>query len=123
MRDGKPVIPCVDDEEDVRDGLRLVLESQDYIVEEAANGPEGLEVFGKVAPDFVLVDMMMERVDAGIKLAQGIKKQASVPVYMLSSMSDGLQGQTDPKALGLDGALQKPVDPEVLISVVKRALA
>ena len=70
MRDGKQVVLCVDDEQDILDGLRMVLEAEGYLVETASNGKEGLRVFSEVAPDLVLVDMMMETYDAGLNLAR-----------------------------------------------------
>ena len=116
-------ILCVDDHQDVRDAVRMVLESVGYTVEEAASGKEGLEKFEAVNPDFVLVDMMMESIDAGINLAQAIRQKCSdVPVYMLSSATEQLRDQVDPAQLGLNGTFQKPLKPAHLVSCVQRIL-
>ena len=45
------------------------------------------------------------------------------PVYMLSSVGDGLNLNIDPTALGLAGVLQKPVDHNVLLTLIKAKLA
>lgn len=122
MSDAPFVVLCVDDERDVRDGLRMILETAGYVVEEAASGEGGLEKCEEVKPDFVLADMMMESIDAGLSMAVAIKKKAGVPVYLLSSLGDSLSEQTDPSSYGLDGALQKPVEPEVLLGILKQRL-
>ena len=122
MSEGPFVVLCVDDEPDVRDGLRMILETAGYVVEEAASGDEGLEKCEEVKPDFVLADMMMESIDAGLNMAKAIKEKAGVPVYLLSSMGDRLSEQIDPSSYGLDGALQKPVEPEVLLGILKQRL-
>ncbi len=122
MNEGPFVVLCVDDEADVRDGLRMILETAGYVVEEAASGDEGLEKCEEVKPDFVLADMMMESIDAGLNMAKAIKEKTGVPVYLLSSMGDSLSEQIDPSSYGLDGALQKPVEPEVLLGILKQRL-
>ena len=124
MTDTTKTILCVDDEKDIRDALRMILESANYTVEEAASGKEGLARFEAVSPDFVLVDMMMESIDAGIDLARAIKaRNSAIPVYMLSSMAEGLRDQVDTSTLGLNGSLQKPVNAADLLSCVERALS
>ena len=65
MKDGKYVILCIDDEQDILDALRMVLEKNSYIMAEALSAEEGLKVYKAEKPDFLLVDLMMEEVDAG----------------------------------------------------------
>lgn len=122
MSEGPFVVLCVDDEQDVRDGLRMVLETAGYVFEEAATGEEGLDKCEEVKPDFVLADMMMESIDAGLNMAKAIRGKTDVPIYLLSSMGDGLNEQVNPAEFGLDGALQKPVDPVVLLGILKQRL-
>ena len=65
MRKDKHVILCVDDDPDILPSLRVVLEFEGYQVETAAPGSEGLDEYGRTTPDVVIVDLMMEEVDAG----------------------------------------------------------
>ncbi len=123
MQNGKYVVLSVDDEQDVLDGLRMILEANDYVVVEAGSAEEGLKKYEESNPDLVLVDMMMETMDAGLNLAKTLKTRGSAPVYLLSSMAEGLTGQIGPTEIGLDGTFQKPVDPDALISCLKRALS
>ncbi len=122
MQDGKAVILCVDDEQDIRDSLRIILEASDYIVAEADSGAAGVEKYSEVNPDFVIVDMMMESADAGLDLAKKLKSLGSAPVYMLSSMTHLVSDHVSPEQFGLDGAIQKPVDPEMLLRTIKKEL-
>ncbi len=120
MKDGNHVILCVDDDQDVLDALRIVLEKNDYIMVEAKTAEEGLKIYKQESPDFIIVDLMMEEVDAGthfVKELRLLNNQA--PVYMLSSVGDSLSTNVDFAELGLTGVLQKPVDFNSLLSTLK----
>jgi DNA-binding response OmpR family regulator len=120
MKDGKHVILCIDDDQDVLDALRIVLEKNNYIVYDAKTGEDGLKVFKSQKPDFVIVDLMMEEVDAGRNFAKELKLlNNSAPVYMLSSVGDSLANNVDFAELGLTGVLQKPVDFNSLLTTLR----
>jgi two-component system, OmpR family, response regulator RpaB len=115
MQDGKHVVLCIDDDSDIRDSLRVILESSGYVFAEARTAEEGVEVFRKTQPDLVIVDLMMEEVDAGTNFVKEIKLLgASVPIIMLSSVGDSLSTIVDTSKLGLSGVLQKPVSAAAL---------
>lgn len=123
MRDNKFVILCVDDDQDMMDGLRMVIEAHGYIMEGALTAEEGLKKYKTVQPDFCIIDLMMEEVDAGTNLAKELKALGNkVPVYMLSSVGDQLNLQTDYSALGLTGVFQKPLIADVLLRTLKAKL-
>ena len=66
---------------------------------------------------------MMEEVDAGTGFVKEIKALGSdVPVIMISSAGDNLSLTTDYTQLGLAGLFQKPVDPGVLLTILKQRL-
>jgi len=114
------VILCVDDDPDVLASLRVVLESDGYRVETARSGKEGLREFGRTRPDLVIMDLMMEDVDAGTRLVREINALApGVPVYMLSSTGDYLDKAVDVNELGFQGVFQKPVDPKILLRLLR----
>lgn len=114
------VILCVDDDPDVLASLRVVLESDGYRVETARSGKEGLREFGRTRPDLVIMDLMMEDVDAGTRLVREINALApGVPVYMLSSTGDYLGKAVDVNELGFQGVFQKPVDPKILLRLLR----
>ena len=124
MKDGKYVILYVDDDQDVLDSSRVVLESNGYVMVEAASAEDGMKVYKAAKPDLLIVDLMMEEVDAGARLVRELKAEGNTrPVYMLSSVGDGLSMNIDPAALGLSGVLQKPVDSKVLLMLIKAKLS
>ncbi len=124
MQDGKHVIMYVDDDQDVLDCTRVVLEGNGYVMVEAGSAEEGLKLYKTADPDLLIVDLMMEEVDAGAQLVRELKAEGNTkPVYMLSSVGDGLSMNVDPAALGLSGVLQKPVDSNVLLTLIKAKLS
>lgn len=119
MRDGKHVILCVDDDQDILTSLRLVLESAGYVVVTAANADQGRAALQASRPDLLIVDLMMEEVDAGLTFVSSLRKDGvTAPVFFLSSAGDYLYGMADVGQLGADGVFQKPLSPEVLLSVI-----
>jgi CheY-like chemotaxis protein len=123
MQDGRHLVLYVDDDPDALLVIRTVLEAHGYAMAEASSAEEGLKVYKESHPDFVIVDLMMEEVDSGASLAKELKALGNkVPVYMLSSVGDGLSVSTDSVALGLDGVFQKPLSPATLLGVLKTRL-
>lgn len=123
MKDGKYVVLCIDDDEDVLYSLRLVLENNGYEMVEAASAEEGLKAYKQHNPDFILVDLMMESVDAGKNFVKELKLLGNeAPIYMLSSVGDSLAQNIDFSELGLMGVFQKPIDSNTLLSTLKRKL-
>lgn len=123
MKDGKYVILCVDDDKDILDTLKLILESNDYVFVSAPSAEEGLEVYKKHNPDLVIVDLMMEEVDAGTSFVKELKAVGNnAPVYMLSSVGDELNHSIDSSELGLSGVFQKPIKADMLLKTIKTKL-
>ena len=123
MKDGKYVVLCIDDDDDVLLSLRMVLEKNGYISLDARSGEEGLSIYKKENPDFIIVDLMMESIDAGKNFAKELKLlNNTAPVYMLSSTGDTLVQNVDFTKLGLQGVFQKPIDTRALLSTLKTKL-
>ena len=123
MKDGKHVILCIDDDKDILDTLRIVLQENGYIMDEALSAEEGLKVYQEVQPDLIIVDLMMEEVDAGrnfVKELKIINNQA--PIYMLSSVGNALTENIDYAEFGLTGVFQKPIDFNTLLTTLKTKL-
>jgi len=123
MKDGKYVVLCIDDDEDVLYSLRLILENNGYEMVEAGSAEEGLKAYKESNPDFILVDLMMESIDAGKNFVKELKLlDNEAPIYMLSSVGDSLAQNIDFSELGLMGVFQKPIDSNTLLSTLKRKL-
>ncbi|OGV48415.1 MAG: hypothetical protein A2X49_06955 [Lentisphaerae bacterium GWF2_52_8] len=123
MRDNKYVILYVDDDQDMLESVRAILEANGYIMEEAQTAELGLKKYKQCQPDLILVDLMMEEVDSGTNFAKELRfLNNNIPVYMLSSVGDSLNQQTSYSALGLAGIFQKPISPEKLLKTLKAKL-
>jgi DNA-binding response OmpR family regulator len=122
MKDGKHVILCVDDDPDVLESLKLFLSAK-YHVETVAGAADGLQRYKQLRPDLVLVDLMMEEIDAGAAFVRDLKALGPTPpIYMLSAVGDSLNSTTDFSSLGLNGILQKPVEPRKLLALLEANL-
>jgi DNA-binding response OmpR family regulator len=123
MKNGKHVILCVDDDQDVLTSLKLILEKNGYSMVEAYSAEEGVRVYRESKPDLVIVDLMMESVDAGRNFVKELQLlHNTAPVYMLSSVGDSLAQNVQFSDLGLTGVLQKPVDVQTLLTMLRRKL-
>ena len=118
-----PVVLIVDDDERVREYVRVNLEMEGYTVREAGSAEQGLEVLEEVSPDLVLLDVMMPEVD-GWEMLRRVRERHgtdAMPVVMFSGKVDeGTAGNA--AARGAQGFLGKPFDPQRLIEHAKQLL-
>lgn len=123
MSDKKPIILYVDDDPDYREVMRVILEASGYEMSEASSAEEGLRVYQSRPPDLVIVDLMMEEVDAGTSFVKELRLLGNtVPIYMLSSVGESMNLSADYMTLGLAGVFQKPIDRNSLLAVLKARL-
>jgi len=117
----KKKILVIDDDPAICQSVKAVLEANGFAAETALSGMEGLEAFGRVKPDAVLCDMMMEDVDSGIRVAKVMRgKRVDVPIFLLSTIGDATAGSLDLGGLGFNGVFQKPVDFDMLLASLRR---
>jgi CheY-like chemotaxis protein len=110
----------VDDDEDIREVIRLVLETYGHRVASAVDGLDALELLQREgAPALILLDMMMPRLDGEgfVKILRATPALAHVPIILLSGHS---AAREKAQALAADGCLVKPIELEDLIAVVRR---
>ena len=123
MQDGKHVILIIDDDPDILESLRVVLEANDYVVITAPSAEEGLHRFIDLPPDLIIVDLMMEEIDSGTSFVKELLARGSTaPIYMLSSAGDSLDTSIDTSSLGLTGVFQKPINTDMLLALLKMKL-
>ena len=123
MQDGKHVILCVDDDADVLECFKVVLEANGYAMVQASSADEALAVYKQSDPDLLIVDLMMEEIDAGVRFIEELKVLGNTaPIYMLSSIGDDLSTTVDYSSLGLAGVFQKPVDNSKLLEILQTVL-
>jgi two-component system chemotaxis response regulator CheY len=116
-------ILIIDDDADIRSSMRTMLEAAGFSIGEAGTAEEGLKTADRIHPDAIIVDLMMESVDAGSRLAQILMEQGFTgPIYLLSSAGDSVRYNLDQREMGLAGIFQKPVDHAALVNTLKRRL-
>jgi len=125
----KKTILLVDDDPDFVEATRVVLESAGYAVQSASNGKEGLARLKKGGVDCLLLDVMMTRDTEGFHIAREIRETpatAKVPILMLTGISQktgfAFSPETDADYMPVDAFLEKPVDPDVLLQAIAKAL-
>ena len=116
-----PLVLLVDDDEKVRELVRVNLEFEGYKVREAGSAEEGLSAIEEAKPDLVLLDVMMPQTD-GWEMLRKIQEQygqGAIPVVMFS-------GKVDEKTLeqastsGVQAFVGKPFDLQQLIDQTKQ---
>lgn len=123
MHEGKHVILYVDDDPDYRYAMRQLLEANGIEMVEAADGEEGLRMYQDRKPDLILLDLMMEEIDAGVNLLRQLRADGNVaPVYLISSVGDTMSMTTNAAELGFAGVFQKPVNQKALLGVLQTRL-
>ena len=118
-----PLVLIVDDDERVREYLRVNLEMEGYAVREAGSAEEGLRVLDEVSPDLILLDVMMPEVD-GWEMLRRVQERhgvGAIPVVMFSGKVDEQSAQ-EATARGAQGFVGKPFDPQQLIEHAKQLL-
>jgi DNA-binding response OmpR family regulator len=118
-------ILIVDDDPDMVEAGRIVLEKEGYLVESAANLADGLAKLGQTDPDLLILDVMMEEPDDGLRFARQARRQGNMlPIIMLTSVNRalGVQIGKDEEMVPVDEFLQKPVDPQTLVERVQELL-
>ncbi|NIA16728.1 MAG: response regulator [Planctomycetes bacterium] len=124
-------ILIVDDDLDITKALKVTLESENYSVVTACNRTEGMEKVKAERPDLVVLDVMMSTWQDGFEMARELKNDSqpikNIPILMLT----GVEGKTgidfkstagDPTWCPVEGFLNKPVEPDVLLAEVKKIL-
>ncbi len=123
-------ILVTDDDQDIRDSLRAILEAKDYTVVTAADRDEGMEKIKAEKPDLMILDVMMVKMQDGFEMARDLKQDPEykdIPILMLTGVKEatGIDFKSsagDPDWNPVDGFLEKPVDPDFLISEISRLL-
>lgn len=114
-------ILVVDDESRIRKLVRDFLVKKGYIVEEASNGMEALDMFyADKDLSLIILDVMMPELD-GLQVLKEIRQYSNIPVIMLTAKSD----ESDELLgfdLGVDEYISKPFSPKILVARVEAIL-
>lgn len=118
-------ILIVDDDPDIVEAMRLVLEKRGHKVSMAEEGNEGLDKARAEKPDVIILDVMMPGLD-GFEVARELKEDRrtrDIAILMLTAIKDKMgfdfQKETnDPNWLPVDDYCDKPLDYEILLEKV-----
>ena len=123
-------ILIIDDDPDIVEAMKIVLEPRGYQVCAAKTGEEGLSKVRSEKPELVILDVMMETIDKGFDVAREIKwdpEYKHVPILMLTAIKertslDFAKEAGDETWLPVDDYCDKPLHPDELISKVEALL-
>lgn len=115
-------ILIVDDYEDTRNALKFILGNSGYEITEAADGFDAVESVKRSAPDLILMDFAMPRMN-GIDAAKAIRRfehAAKIPILCVTAYGKQIQEET--AAAGFDDVIAKPIDFDSLPSIIRQHL-
>ncbi|SEQ25323.1 DNA-binding response regulator, OmpR family, contains REC and winged-helix (wHTH) domain [Lentzea xinjiangensis] len=115
-----PRVLLIEDDEAVREGLSLALTYQGHTVDAVRTGEEGLELLLDVAPDVVVLDLMLPGVD-GFEVCRRIRASGDLPIIMLTARNDDIDVVAGLEA-GADDYVAKPAQPRVLEARIRAVL-
>ena len=116
-------ILIVDDEQDIVESLKFVLETSDYTCYCAYNGEDGLRLAKELVPDLIILDVMMPKIN-GYKISRLLKfdkKYKDIPILMVTARTqeeDKLIGEET----GADEYITKPFEMEDVVNRVNKYL-
>ena len=123
---GQVKILIIDDDPDITEAMKIVLENQSYAVSKAKDGQEGMEQVKASLPDLIILDVMMNTMREGFLVSRELKANPDykhIPILMLTAAKEKTGLDFKPAAgdeawLPVEDFLDKPVTKEVLLEKV-----
>jgi DNA-binding response OmpR family regulator len=119
MADQKTIL-IVDDDRELIDGLRHLLEKQGYRVIQANDGHQAKTVIYNQKPDLVILDMMMPRM-GGYPVLEHFRGKPDVPPIIMITANEGSRHKAYAEYLGVIDYIRKPFAMERLLEAVNKA--
>jgi len=123
MSELKKVV-CVDDEAEMIDLVKFILNREQFVVTGAPDGATGLEVIADVQPDLVILDLMMPEMD-GWEVYQHMQARDSmkdIPVIILTAKAQSIDRVLGLHIARVNAYLTKPFKPQELLEAIERVL-
>ncbi len=117
----KPRILVVDDEEDIRKSLRMILEYEGYACSAAATPQEGLDLARREDPDVILLDIKMPRMD-GLEVLGRLKERGDRGEVVMISGHGNVATAVEATRKGAFDFLEKPLEEGRVLTSVRNAL-
>jgi CheY-like chemotaxis protein len=124
-------ILIVDDDPDITEAMKIVLENNGYKVDSALNGEEAMDKINLFKPDLLILDVMMNTLHEGFLLSRQLKKDSrhkKIPILIVTGIQektgiDFSSAAGDEDWLPVEAYLDKPVKPELLLEKVQTLLS
>src|ERR1043166_6520950 len=115
------LILIVDDDYELSDGIRAVLENQGHKVLQARDGQQGKQLIYNQRPDLVILDMMMPRM-GGYPVLEHFKGKTDAPPIVMITANEGSRHKAYAEYLGVIDYIRKPFAMERLLEAVDKGL-
>src|SRR3954471_13727810 len=116
------LILIVDDDFELSDGIRAVLETQGHKVLQARDGQQGQNMIYNNHPDLVILDMMMPR-KGGYPVLEHFRDKPNTPPIIMITANEGSRHKAYAEYLGVVDYIRKPFAMEKLLEAVQRGLS
>jgi len=120
MAEPKTIL-IVDDDTELNDAMRLLLEKQGHKVIQARDGQQGKQQIYQQRPDLVILDMMMPRM-GGYPVLEHFRGKADAPPMIMITANEGSRHKAYAEYLGVVEYIRKPFAMEKLLEAVERGL-
>jgi DNA-binding response OmpR family regulator len=121
-REGKRVL-LVDDDTEIVESMRTVLESRGYQILVARDGNQGLMMAEKDEPDLVVLDMMMPK-RSGFLVLEKLRRSRPVPMKVIMiTANEGSRHKAYAEMLGVDDYIRKPFAMDRLLASIDKLLS
>src|SRR5271170_8375996 len=120
MADQKMIL-IVDDDTELNDGIRAMLENQGYRVMQARDGQQGKQLVYQHRPDLVILDMMMPRM-GGYPVLEHFRGKSDAPPVIMITANEGSRHKAYAEYLGVVDYIRKPFAMERLLESVHKVL-
>src|SRR5438067_666509 len=121
MADTKTIL-VVDDDLELSDGLRIVIEKQGHRVIQARDGQHGKQLVYQHHPDLVILDMMMPRM-GGFPVLEHFRDKPDAPPIIMITANEGSRHKAYAEYLGVVSYIRKPFPSDELLDAVDKAFA
>jgi CheY-like chemotaxis protein len=131
----KPKILIIDDDPDLVESMQITLEANNYEVESAYNGTDGLKLVKETNPDLIILDVMMDSITEGFQVSYQLRNRdpqseyrdySNIPILMLTGVSQKMHMKFSPEIdedyLPVDELVEKPIQLDTLLEKVKKLI-
>jgi two-component system response regulator VicR len=125
MAEEKKRVLCIEDDPEMIDLIKLILERKGFEVLEAVGGKEGLEMSRREMPDLILLDLMMPEVDGWevFRQVRADEQLKDIPVIVVTAKAQSIDIVLGLHIAKVDGYVTKPFGPQELLKSVNKVLA